>query len=91
MFLLVMGYNNRIVVDGVHGLETETGIMEFQAQYGLKRDGCFGPETRAAFLKDTGVDLDALQIEDFAGETTTPPDEPAQQVSAETAPAHQSV
>ena len=68
MFLLAMEMNHLIVVDGDYGKETATGVRRLQRKLEVDADGNFGPETREAFRKQLGFDLNKLPVNIFEGE-----------------------
>ena len=66
--LLQAGYNPAIEVDGDYGDETTKGIRELQEDLGVEVDGNFGPDTRAAWLRDGGPDVNAIPKNAFTCE-----------------------
>lgn len=61
VMLICLGYNSKkIIADGDYGEETKTGVMAFQKVVKLEEDGNFGPNTRAAFLEKTGIDVNKI-------------------------------
>lgn len=59
--LICLGYNSKkIIVDGDYGEETKEGVMAFQKSVKLEPDGNFGPNSRAAFLEITGIDVNKI-------------------------------
>jgi peptidoglycan hydrolase-like protein with peptidoglycan-binding domain len=47
--LLKLGYNiGKAGADGIFGKDTEAGVINFQADHGLKEDGIVGQQTWAA-------------------------------------------
>ena len=65
LILLAQGRNPNITADGDYGEQTAIGVRAFQAEAGIVQDGNFGPQTRASLKVATGIDVDALQKEDF--------------------------
>jgi len=59
--LICLGYNSeKIVANGDYGEETKQGVIDFQKAVKLEPDGNFGPNTRAAFLDITGIDVNEI-------------------------------
>ena len=59
--LICLGYNSKkIIADGDYGEETKQGVIDFQKALKLEPDGNFGPNTRAAFLEKTGIDVNRI-------------------------------
>lgn len=62
--LIVLGYDvGRTGADGIFGSATESAVMAFQADHGLKADGICGPKTWAALnASEMGPELYTVHI-----------------------------
>jgi len=76
IILKALGFGKDIVVDRDFGEKTEMGVSQYQEARGLRVDGKCGPDTRKMILVDTGIDLNNLPADLFAGETTLNPSTP---------------
>lgn len=75
LMLKLMGYNfDKLITDGDYGDETKTAVQLFQSDYNLEEDGDFGPDTRAIFFRETGIDVN--EIPALVGETSIPDSKP---------------
>jgi peptidoglycan hydrolase-like protein with peptidoglycan-binding domain len=73
LLLKAGGYNRTgIIPDGDYGEETAKGVRLVQGELGFAEegiDGNFGPKTRAAYRVRFGIDVNAIPIDAFTGET----------------------
>jgi len=74
LLMVAAGYGKLgdIVLDGDYTPDGKISkaVKRFQEDYSLKDvDGNFGPETRKEFYNQTGIDVDALTVDMFTGET----------------------
>jgi len=85
--LMVQGRNPAIIPDGEYGEQTAKAVCLIQVEAGIEADGNFGPQTRAAFLDQTFLDVDEIYVEEFLGDTVCAelPKEPVPASAAEDA------
>ena len=72
LFLLFGDYNHKIIADGDYGEETATGVKRLQEELQFKGDdidGNFGPQTRAALLRQRNIDINAITVINFTQPT----------------------
>ena len=62
-----------VIADGDYTIGGKTGdwVANLQMRHGITKDRNFGPETRAAFLEETGIDVDLINAECLQGETSS--------------------
>lgn len=58
-----------LVLDGEYGDVTAKSVRRIQKRHGLAQDGNFGPDTRKAFAKETGFDVNTIPKGPFDRQT----------------------
>lgn len=61
--------DNTLLIDGVYGERTAKAVADLQAEQGVDADGNFGPQTRKAFAKASGIDVNTIPANAFSGQT----------------------
>lgn len=67
LLLTQKGDNQMLVPDGCFGRQTTNGVKALQIELALPITGKFCRETRRAFARKTGLDLEAIKADALRG------------------------
>lgn len=69
--LILVGCNLSAIqpINGIYGYSTVESVKKLQHKLGVEADGNFGPDTRRAFAREFGCDVNQIDARLFMGET----------------------